>query len=138
MEQRDYSRNFYFDQSVIAMRLFQPRKQSYYSGLSAIDTAITPSFLLLTIFCHPEARRIFYGKILHCVQNDNCRFCPLRRLASAHRYNTVVIPAQAGTLKRSLCCCPLHYLASAHRRRWGSFFSLDRKETKDQGLHPFL
>jgi hypothetical protein len=25
-------------------------------------------------------------------------------------------------------------LASAHRRRGGSFFSLDRKETKDQGL----
>jgi len=28
----------------------------------------------------------------------------------------------------------LRRLASAHRRRRGSFFSLDRKETKDQGL----
>jgi len=65
------------------MRLFQPGKQSYYYGLSAIDTAVIPSFLLLTIFCHPEARRIFYRKILHCVQNENCRFCPRLGLASA-------------------------------------------------------
>jgi len=75
------------------MGLFQPiacpelsGKQSYYYGLSVIDTAVTPSFVLLTIFCHPEARRIFYRKILHYVQNDNCRFCPRLRLASvSHR-----------------------------------------------------
>jgi hypothetical protein len=34
--------------------------------------------------------------------------------------------------------CPLRSLASAHRRREGSFFSLDRKETKDQGLELML
>jgi hypothetical protein len=34
--------------------------------------------------------------------------------------------------------CPLHSLASAHGRRGGSFFSLDRKETKDQGLELML
>ena len=85
------------------MRLFQPRKQSYCYGLSAIDTAVTPSFAS-TIFCHPEARRIFYRKILHCVQNDNCRFFPLLGLASAHR------------------------------RRGGSYLFLDKKVTKNQGL----
>jgi hypothetical protein len=58
---------------------------------------------------------------LHIAGRGKLSFCPFP-------FRGKVPKADRGSF------CPLRSLASAHRRRGGSFFSLDRKETKDQGL----
>ena len=77
--------------------------------------------VLFCLSCHPERSEgsfncFYFKKIRHLDRNGE-----IFELS-----NPVVIPAQAGTLKRSLCCCPLLGLASVGHRR-AFTFSLMKK-----------